>query len=161
MGLSATPEPGDRGDAGSAAEPVETAAVLLYDGVCGLCNRTVQFTLRHDHAGRFRFAPLQGSFARKALARYGKNAGDLDSVYVLADFGRPTEKLLARSDAILYVLGTIGGIWRLSALGYLVPRPVRSRVYDFIARRRYRWFGRYDSCVLPAAAQRKRFIDPA
>lgn len=143
------------------ADPAGATAVLLYDGVCGLCNRTVRFTLRRDHGGLFRFAPLQGRFAREALARHGRNADDLDSVYVLVDFGRATERLLARADAILYVLGALGGIWRLSAVGYLVPRAARDWAYDRIARRRYRWFGRYESCPLPAAAERKRFVDLA
>lgn len=134
--------------------------VLLYDGVCGLCNRGVQFVLRHDAKGRFRFASLQSEFAKGVLARHGVKAADLDTVYVVVNGGSADESLLARSDAVLFVLREIGGLWRAGAwLLNWVPRRVRDWGYGWIARHRYRIFGRYDTCPIPAERERARFVD--
>lgn len=127
--------------------------VILYDGVCGLCDRSVRFVLRHDHAGRFRFAPLQGEFAARALARHGRDAADLDTVYLLDG-----ERLLAKSDAVCAILDALGGAWRLLALLRVLPRALRDRAYDAVAGNRYRWFGRFDACALPPPHLRERFL---
>jgi predicted DCC family thiol-disulfide oxidoreductase YuxK len=132
--------------------------VLFYDGVCAMCDRAVQFVLRHDAAGRFRFAALQSEFARAVLTRHGCEAGALDTMYLLLGAGSAAERLLGRSDAILAVLQELGGAWRALALLRLLPRSLRDRAYDFIARHRYRWFGRYDQCVLPPPEVRTRFL---
>jgi len=136
-----------------------TGPILLYDGVCGLCHRSVQFVLRHDAAGRFRFAALQSAFAAGILSRYGRDPRDLDTVYLLLDEGGANERLLCRSDAILAVLRELGGPWALLATARVLPRTLRDRAYAFLARRRYRWFGRSDQCLLPRAEVRSRFLD--
>jgi predicted DCC family thiol-disulfide oxidoreductase YuxK len=128
----------------------------------------VQFILKHDRGGRFRFASLQNPFAARILARHGVNPDNLDTVYVvlgnesadrLAD-GTPGEVLLARSDAVLYVLDLMGGFWRLAGrLIRLVPRGLRDRGYRAVARNRYRIFGRYETCPLPSEATRALFLD--
>src|SRR5262245_6196144 len=87
--------------------------ILFYDGVCGLCNRIVQFVLRHDPAGRFRFAPLQSDLARRTLERHHRDARDLDTVSVLLDAGKGRERLLQKSDAVVAVLDELGGRWRV------------------------------------------------
>jgi len=134
--------------------------ILLYDGVCGLCNRFVQFTLRHDRSAAFRFAALQGPLAAGILARHGVNSSDLDTVYVVLNRDQPDESLLARSDAVLFVLQQLGGIWRPAARVFrLIPRMLRNWVYQLVARNRYRLFGRYDSCPLPTEETRGRFLD--
>jgi predicted DCC family thiol-disulfide oxidoreductase YuxK len=134
-------------------------AIFFYDGVCGLCNRGVQFILRHDAKGDFRFASLQSEFAQRALARHGVNAADLDTVYVVVD-SEGDESLLAKSDAVLFVMREIGGIWRAGAavLGWL-PRLVRDWGYGLVARNRYRVFGRYETCPVPGENVRARFLD--
>ena len=136
------------------------SALLLYDGVCGLCNRGVQFVLRHDEKGRFRFASLQSEFAKGVLGRHGVKVADLDTVYVVVNGGSADESLLARSDAVLFVLRETGGLWRAGAwfLGW-VPRRVRDWGYDWIARHRYRIFGRYETCPIPGERERSRFLD--
>ena len=132
-------------------------SIVLYDGVCGLCDRSVQFILRHDTARRFHFAALQSDVARQMLARHGRDAGDLDTMYVLLDAGTPSERLLARSDGVLAVLHDLG--WRRwAAAASRLPRPLRDRLYGFIIRNRYRWFGRYDQCVVPPPDVRERFL---
>ena len=136
----------------------EGVIIVLYDGVCGLCNRTVRFLLQRDRRDRLRFASLQSAFARELLARHHKDPCDLDTVYVVIDHGQPSERLLARADAMLHAVRLVGGVWRLSAFAYLLPRSLRNRAYDVVARHRYGWFGRYDVCPIPAPEQRKKFI---
>ncbi len=133
--------------------------ILLYDGVCGLCNRLTQFLLKHDHQDRLRFAPLQSPFATALLQRHGLDSRDLDTVYVAIDPGETSERVLARSDAILLLAKELGGVWRLFEIGKLVPRFLRDKVYELVARNRYRVFGKYDACMLPEAKHRKKFLD--
>ena len=134
--------------------------IILYDGVCGLCNRLVQFLLKHDREGRLRFASLQSDFAEKVLGRHGLNAQDLDTVHVVENYDQPAERVLQRSDAVLRAGRELGGFWGASSsIGRLVPRPLRDWVYRFVAVNRYRVFGKYDSCMLPDINQRSRFLD--
>ncbi len=133
--------------------------IVLYDGICGLCNRLVQFLLKRDVRDRFRFASLQSDFAESLLRRHGIDGIDLDTVYVVVDHGLGNELLLARSDAVLHVLGELGGVWSVSRLGRMVPRLVRNGIYDLVARNRYRIFGKYDSCLLPEKRHQRKFLD--
>ena len=154
--------PSDTGSSGRASASAATdppGPILFYDGVCGLCDRTVQFVLRHDHRRRFRFAALQSEPAREILARYRRDPSGLDTMYLLLDAGTPTERLLDRSDGILAVLDQLGGLWRLLAAARVLPRFLRDRAYGAVARNRYQWFGRHDHCVLPPADVRARFLD--
>lgn len=137
------------------------ADLILYDGVCGLCNGLNQFLLARDRADRFRFASLQGHLAREVLRRHGRNADDLDTVYVLPDYGTPTERLLSRSRAIIHVLTSLGGLWRAARLLGLFPVALADVLYTFVARRRYGWFGRYDACPMPLPHHRAKFLDDA
>jgi len=141
-----------------------THPILLYDGVCGLCNRLVQFVLRRDPAGVFRFAALQSPVAGRILSRHGVDALDLDTLYVVVNADQPDEILLPRSDAVIFFLRRLEGpgrwFWRLAgSLLQLVPRALRDRGYGVVARWRYRMFGRYDACPLPSDETRSRFLD--
>ena len=133
--------------------------VLLYDGLCGFCDGTVQFILRHDRRGTLRFATLQGDFARDVIARHPELAG-VDSL-VLVERGGVTdrEKVYVRSDGALRVARYLGGGWNLTCVVAVVPRVLRDWAYDAFARIRYRVFGRFDSCPIPTPEQRARFID--
>lgn len=162
---------------GGAVSDSDAHAILLYDGVCGLCNRLVQFVLRRDPAGIFRFASLQGALAGKILKRHGLDSRDLDTVYVVTDPDGADEQVWARSDAVIYILRHLGGsdlssggpglragtahaIWR--AGGFLLgrlPRTFRDWGYGAVARYRYRVFGRYETCPLPNEETRGRFLD--
>ena len=134
--------------------------VVFYDGVCGLCNRTVSFLLRRDGQARLRFATLQGTVARQVLATHAVDPTDLDTIYVVAGWRTPSERVLARSPAVLHAVGELGAPWRAAArLAGLVPRPIADLVYRTIARSRYRIFGRYDTCPLPPPEWRERFLD--
>jgi predicted DCC family thiol-disulfide oxidoreductase YuxK len=138
----------------------ETGPILLYDGVCGLCSRLVQFVLKRDRRNQFRFAPLQGGFAARALARHGKDPADLDTVYVVVSPEQPDEQLLPRSQAIIYILRRLRRAWPLLAfLGRILPRSLADWLYGQVARRRYRIFGKYDACPLPSSETRARFLE--
>ena len=130
-------------------------AVLLFDGVCNLCNGTVQLILEHDAAGYFRFAPLQSAAAAALLAAHGTSLpqGDFDSV-LLVEGG----KVYSHSDAALRVARHLDGPLRWLWVCIVVPRPVRDAVYRLVARNRYRWFGRTETCRVPTPALRARFL---
>ena len=134
--------------------------ILLYDGVCGLCNRLVQFSLKRDGNHRLHYASLQSDFAAKILQRHALNPGDLDTVYFVKDCGGPEEGISARSDAIISVLQLIAGPWTVVAmLLRAFPKWSRDWGYKVIARNRYRIFGRSDSCPLFEPKYRDRFLD--
>ncbi len=128
--------------------------LLLYDGVCALCNGAVKFVLRRDASGSVRFASLQGDTAARLLAERPELAA-IDSMIWLDGAGRAS----VRSAAALAIADHVGGIWALAAsIGRIVPRPLRDKAYDLIARTRYRLFGRYDACPIPPAEHRSRFL---
>src|ERR1022692_1897470 len=134
--------------------------ILLYDGVCGLCNRFVQFVLRRDRNAIFRFASLQSDPAARILVRHAVNPTDLDTVYVVLNHELPDEYLLSRSDAALFVLNQLGGPWRPTAFVLqLLPRFLRDPLYNAVARRRYLNFGRSATCTLPCDLDHSRFLD--
>lgn len=138
------------------AEPA--GAVIVFDGVCVLCNGWVAFLLRHDRAGRYRFAAMQSDAGRALLARNGLDPGDPTS-FLLLEYGadqRP--RAFTDTDAIRRVLVGLGGGWRLAHAIALLPRGLRDAAYRWLARNRYRWFGRHERCALPAPGHRQRFL---
>ena len=140
------------------SEP-DSISVVLYDGVCGLCNRLNQFLLKRDRHDRFRFASLQSDVAVRLLQRHGTDALDLDTVYVVVNYGQPNESLLSRSDAILHVLQRLGGIWAFAAAGKMVPKALRNAFYKIVATNRYRVFGKYDVCLMPEERYKGKFLE--
>lgn len=142
---SAAPWPADV----PAGEPV-----VVFDGVCSFCNGSVQFLLRRERDHQLHFAAAQSAAGNALLACYGKDLGDLDSIMLVAD-GRAYEK----SDACLSIVRHLRWPWQWLRLGWLVPRGLRDGVYGFIAKRRYRWFGKRDECTIPTKELRARFYD--
>ncbi|MBO2010749.1 thiol-disulfide oxidoreductase DCC family protein [Hymenobacter negativus] len=137
--------------------PSPAPDTILFDGVCNLCNGFVQFVIRHDPAGRFRFAALQSDAGRALLLAHGIApaivAAEPESVLLLS-----AGKLYSHSDAVLRIAHGLGGSWRLAAVGSWLPRIWRDALYRFVARHRYRWFGRQESCMLPTPALKARFL---
>ena len=130
--------------------------LLLFDGVCNLCNRSVQWVIRHDREGKFRFAPLQGEGARKALEPFGGEAvGEGLGSMVLLSGGA----LYTRSTAVLRTLRLLGGPRGFLYALIIIPKPLRDRIYDGVARNRYRWFGKKDSCMVPTPEMKRLFLD--
>lgn len=126
--------------------------LIYYDGLCGLCDRFVQFVLRRDRAGRYRFAPLQG---RTAQERVPATLDPRTAQTVIFEEGG---RFRVRSDAALAILSGLGGAWRLMTLLRMIPRPVRDAVYDLVADNRNRWFGRRAACRVPEPHERDRFL---
>jgi predicted DCC family thiol-disulfide oxidoreductase YuxK len=139
------------------ARPDAPHAVVLFDGVCNLCNGLVQFVIPRDPDGYFQFAALNSEAAARVLstARHERHGGPLVDSIVLVEDG----VVYVRSAAALRLARRLGFPW---ALGYglmIVPRPVRDAIYDLVARRRYRWFGRRETCMVPGSGIRDRFLD--
>ena len=133
--------------------------LVLYDGVCGLCNALVQFVLPRDEAGTFDFASLQSATGQSWLARSGRSMTDLDTMIVVANYGGAAPRVLSRARAALYIATRIGFPWRLAGAAAILPDALLNPLYDFIARRRYRWFGRSATCLVPPPEHRSRVID--
>jgi predicted DCC family thiol-disulfide oxidoreductase YuxK len=128
-------------------------ATVLFDGVCNFCNSTVNFIIRNDRRGHFRFAPLQSPAGARLQSEYGFDPSALDTFIVI-------ERGIAydRSTAALRIARGLGGAYPLAYAFIIVPRPVRDFVYNWFAKRRYRWFGRRDECMVPDEGVRARFL---
>jgi len=135
------------------------AHLVLYDGVCGLCDHFVQFLLRIDRRNLLTFAALQGAIGTEILKRHGREADALSTVLVVPDYPSSESVLLDRSDAALFAIASAGGFYRSAGLFRVVPRFIRDAVYDLVARWRYRIFGRFDSCPIPRPETRAKFLD--
>jgi predicted DCC family thiol-disulfide oxidoreductase YuxK len=135
----------------NAHDPGEKATVL-FDGICNLCNGAVTFVIERDRKDVFRFAPLQGERARTLLAEH---PGPVPDSMVLIQDGR----IFMRSDAALRIARQLGGGYPLLYPLILLPRWIRDRVYDWVARNRYRWFGKRESCMIPTPELRRKFLD--
>jgi predicted DCC family thiol-disulfide oxidoreductase YuxK len=143
-------------------EPTASFPVLLFDGECGLCNRVVRSLLRLGRGARLRFAALQGPPAQEFLGRHGLPTADFDSFVFVPDWGRrDSPDFLLRTDAVIAVLRTCGGPWRVASgvLG-LVPAGIRDGAYRIVARWRHRIFGPWHPGPLPRTEWRDRFIGP-
>jgi predicted DCC family thiol-disulfide oxidoreductase YuxK len=137
-------------------ETSDGAPVLLYDGVCGFCNKSVQLILDHDRRGEMRFAALQSDYGQAVLERHAELRG-VDSV-VFVESRAGGERVYIRSDAALKVAAYLGGFWKLLLAAKVVPRSLRDYLYDLFARNRYKLFGKYDTCMLPPPEVRSRFL---
>ncbi|WP_449467523.1 thiol-disulfide oxidoreductase DCC family protein [Stenotrophomonas humi] len=129
-------------------------AVIVFDGVCALCSRWVRFLLRFDRKGRYRFAAMQGAHGRSLLMAHGLDPDDPLS-FLLVEGGTA----YTDTDAIVRVISGLGGAWRLAGAARWIPTALRDRGYRWLARNRYRWFGRHETCFLPTLEQRGRFLD--
>jgi len=126
-------------------------SIVYFDGVCGLCNKTVDFLLRIDKSDRLRFAPLQSEYARQNLNLPPTENFDT----IIFQSGNKTWN---RSSAILKILSVTGGIWRLTIIFYLVPAFLRDAIYNLIANNRYKWFGKKSECRIPTPTEREKFF---
>ncbi|MGC3984419.1 MAG: thiol-disulfide oxidoreductase DCC family protein [Pseudorhodoferax sp.] len=128
--------------------------IVVFDGQCLLCNGWVQFLLKHDRAGRLRFAAIQGRTGQALLARQGLRVEGLQTLLLVDG-----DRVWQHTAAIFRVLHALGWPWRLAWMGWLVPVVVRDPLYRLMARHRYRWFGRHDTCMVPTPNVAERFLD--
>lgn len=141
--------------------------LILYDGVCGLCNGFVHFVVARDHRNQFSFAPLQSEFAKKILEKTGEFPDSMDTILVLADFRQVDSQLansqrapaLEKSTGVLFILSQLHGIWPVLGLTRYLPRILRDAVYSLVATYRYKMFGKYDVCPVPPPEMRARFVE--
>ncbi|AUV80574.1 thiol-disulfide oxidoreductase DCC family protein [Salinigranum rubrum] len=136
------------------AAVVDEGPVLLFDGVCNLCNGAVQFVIERDPEGKIRFASLQSAVGQAVLDRLDLPTGELETVVLLEG-----NRAYTRSAAAVRVCELLGGPYRAASVGWLLPRRVRDRLYAFVAEHRYEWFGRKDQCTMPTPELRERFVE--
>lgn len=127
--------------------------LLIYDGVCVLCSGFVKFIVRHDKAGRFRFVAAQSALGEALFRHYGFDTHTYETNLVLAD-----GKAHAKMRSFSAVMARLPWPWRILAIAALLPGPIGNPIYAWIARNRYRWFGRTDNCMVPDATVRSRFL---
>ncbi len=131
--------------------------IVLFDGVCALCNHSIDYLIKLDKTLKLKYAPLQGETAKAIFNRNTIDDDSLKSIIFVQKSG-DNERIFKRSDAVLESLKTVGGFWEIAAIFKIIPRFIRDSIYDFIARNRYKWFGKYDSCRLPTPEERELFL---
>lgn len=128
--------------------------IIFFDGVCNFCNSSVQFIIKRDSSDVFRFASLQSNAAKKLLSVELINQDNLQSLVML-----DSQKIKTKSTAALNIIRNLNGLWPLLYVFILVPTFIRDACYDFIARNRYKWFGKKDQCMIPSSEQKEKFLD--
>lgn len=131
-----------------------TKKIILFDGVCNLCNSSVQFVIKRDKKDAFRYAALQSEAGQSLLAERNIDTSEVDSI-ILID---PGVAYYTKSDAALEICDEIGGGWSLLVVFKWVPSSIRNIVYDFIAKNRYRWYGKKDQCMIPTPDLKAKFL---
>lgn len=137
--------------------PQSGRSVVYYDGVCGLCNRSMRFLIDEDRDHLLYFAPLQGPTFAAVNEAIDLQQG-LDSMVYIRAGGSNAQEVFVKSDALVQIMSDLGGLWRVVSWVRWIPRPIRNRVYDWIAKNRYRWFGQYDDCRLPTPTERTQLL---
>ncbi len=140
-------------DANELLKLSEGHPIVLFDGLCNLCDGFVQFVMKRDKAEAFRFAPLQSEAGRTLLHHFNLDENAMDTVILIENSAMHT-----KSTAALRTVRNIGGVWGLAYVFIILPKFIRNRVYDFIAKNRYRWFGKKDACMIPTPEVRARFL---
>lgn len=131
----------------------EPKKIVLFDGVCNLCNGAVQFIIKRDTTQQFYFASLQSAYGQQQMTKHGFQ--QTMSTIILVD----NEQALQKSDAILGIVKHLSAAWPLLYILKIVPRFLRDAAYDWVARNRYRFFGKKDACMIPTPELKARFID--
>ena len=127
---------------------------VFFDGVCNLCNRSVNFLISKDKKNSIKFASLQSEYAQNLIPKEVLNRGNLDTIIVYMD-----GKFYDRSHAVLKLCKILGGLYSVFLIGYLIPRFIRDGLYRLIANNRYRWFGKTEQCRVPTQALKERFLE--
>ncbi|MEK4230136.1 thiol-disulfide oxidoreductase DCC family protein [Solibacillus sp. FSL H8-0538] len=126
--------------------------IILFDGECNFCNASVQFIIKRDAPGYFRFASLQSDIGRQLVLQYGISPS-IDSLILIEQ-----EHAYIRSTAALKIARRLQGVWRCCYVAIIIPLAIRDVTYNIFARNRYRWFGKKESCMIPSSEQRSRFL---
>ncbi len=132
----------------------ENKQIILFDGVCNLCNQTVLKIIKLDKKNHFLFTSLQSEMGEKILAHLKIDPSKIDSIVLF----QPKNKSYIKSSAALKIINHFGGVWKLTQFFWLFPKALRNLVYDFIAKNRYRWFGKQDQCMIPTPELTSKFL---
>lgn len=127
--------------------------IILFDGVCNLCDQSIQFIIKRDHTGFYKFGSLQSPNGQKLLEHY-QVPTDIDSFILIRN-----NKVYTKSTAALKVAQNLDGLWKMLYPLIIIPKPIRDFIYNIIANNRYKWFGKKTSCTLPTPEIKERFID--
>lgn len=127
--------------------------VILFDGICNLCNNSVQFVIKRDPEGIFKYASLQSDFGQQLLKEFNLPADKFNSFILFQD-----HKIYTRSTGALKMLAQLKG-WKWASIFFIVPRFIRDGIYNFISKYRYSWFGKREECIIPTQELKARFID--
>lgn len=133
----------------------EQKKIILFDGVCNLCNSSVQFVIKRDKKDIFRFAALQSAMGQALVKERGINTEEVDSIILI----EPQIAYYTKSDAALKIAKLLNGGWPLLGIFLGLPKGFRDWVYDWVARNRYQWFGKKDSCMIPTEALKGKFLE--
>ncbi len=128
--------------------------IIFFDGVCNLCNSSIQFILKRDKNAQFKYSSLQSEFAQEHLADHYVDTGNLQSIVL-----KKGDRISTKSSAVLTITKSLSGGWPLFYVFMIIPKFIRDSVYDYIAANRYRWFGKRDECMIPSPELKSRFID--
>lgn len=129
--------------------------LILFDGVCNLCNDAVLKIIKYDKKNTFLFTALQSEVGIKVIDHLNINTKKMDSIILF----EPGVTYEVKSTAALKIMNDFGGLWKISQLGFLLPESVRNHIYDFIAKNRYKWFGKKENCMIPTPALKTKFLD--
>jgi len=128
--------------------------IILFDGVCNLCNSSVQFVIQHDKKDVFRFVALQSELGQEILKHIGVNPKNIDSI-ILYD---PGVAYYYKSKAALEIAKNLGGFWHFGTIFRIIPTGISNQLYDYIAENRYKWYGKKESCMIPTAELKSKFL---
>lgn len=134
---------------------LENKKIILFDGVCNLCNTSVQYVVKRDKKDVFRFAPLQSEIGKKMLKERNIDTNTIDSIILI----EPEIAYYIKSEAALKIMKEFDGAWSLMAVFNIVPTKIKNIVYDFIAKNRYKWYGKKDACMIPTPELKAKFLD--
>ena len=137
-----------------ATDSINSKPIIFFDGVCNLCNQSVLFVIRHDKKGKFNFAPLQSDYAQQKLNGFHYATQELNTILLLKN-----GKLFQKSSAVLKICRGLSGLWPLLYGLIIIPTFVRNVLYDWVARNRYKWFGKKQECMIPTPELKARFKD--
>lgn len=129
--------------------------IILFDGVCNLCNSAVQFVIKHDKKDVFRFVALQSELGQKILNHIGINPTNIDSIILY----EPRTAYYYKSSAAIQIAQNLGGFWHFGSVFKIIPTGIRNFLYDYIARNRYKWYGKKESCMVPTPELKVKFLE--
>ena len=134
----------------------ENKKIVLFDGVCNLCNGAVVYIIKRDKNDVFRFAALQSDIGQKLINERNIDTSKIDSIILI----EPGIAYYTKSSAAIKIMNEFGGLWRvMNVFNYLLPTSIRDIIYDFIAKNRYKWFGKQESCMIPTPELKAKFLD--